>query len=153
VQTPPRRASVSVRGSLNTSPACDVSQRMDSRADAASVVLLEHELFVIVAERRVVWCRVLTPPNVTPAAGAAAGKSAFAYLMTHVLVRRSSWLGVVADVRRGPSVAGPVTLQGLEQLFIHAEEVRKPLAMLIGAALRSASSLSPSSAKHHASPW
>jgi hypothetical protein len=102
--------------------------------DAPSVVLLQHDLFLIVAERRVVWCRVLTPPHINPGAGAAAGKSAFTYLMSHVLVRRSSWLGVVLDVRRGPSVVGPITFQGLEGLFSHAEEVRKPFAVLIGSA-------------------
>ena len=107
---------------------------MDLRPDSASVVLLQHELFSIVAERRVVWLRVRMPPQLAPAAGAAAGKAALSYLTSHVLVRRSSWLGVVADVRHGPSVVGPVTFQGLERLFALTEEARKPLAVLIGSA-------------------
>lgn len=107
---------------------------MDFRRDAAGVVLLQHELFAITAEGRVVWCRMLMSPQVAPSVGAAAGKSLFDYLTSHVLVRRSSWLGVILDVRRAPSVVGPITFQGLERVFALTEEVRKPLAVLIGSA-------------------
>jgi hypothetical protein len=107
---------------------------MAPRPDTAAVVLLEHELFVVFAEGRVVWCRVLMPAQVAPATGAAAGKSALGYLADNVLVRRSSWLGVILDVRSAPSVVGPVTLQGLERTFVLAEEARKPLAALVGKA-------------------
>jgi hypothetical protein len=107
---------------------------MDSGVGATSVVLLQHELFVVFAMGRVVWCRLLMPPHLAPATGAAAGKSLVAYLADNVLVRRSSWLGVIIDVRRGPSVVGPVTLQGIERTFALAEEVRKPLAALVGSA-------------------
>jgi hypothetical protein len=57
-----------------------------------------------------------------------------AYLTQHVLQRRSPWLGLVVDVRRGPSVVGPVTLQLIEQMFSHAELARKPMAALVGTA-------------------
>ena len=107
---------------------------MDSGVGATSVVLLQHELFVIFAVGRVVWCRLLMPAHLAPATGAAAGKSMLGYLATHVLVRRSSWLGVILDVRRGPSVVGPITLEGIEKTFMLAGEARKPLATLVGSA-------------------
>jgi len=105
---------------------------MDSGVGATSVVLLQHDLFVIFAVGRVVWCRLLMPAHLAPATGAAAGKSMLGYLANNVLVRRSSWLGVIVDVRRGPSVVGPVTLEGIEKTFTLAGEVRKPLAALVG---------------------
>jgi hypothetical protein len=107
---------------------------MDSGVGATSVVLLQDELFVIFAVGPVVWCRLLMPQHVAPATGAAAGKSMLGYLANHALVRRSSWLGVILDVRRGPSVVGPITLQGIERTFALAEESRKPLAALVGSA-------------------
>lgn len=107
---------------------------MESGVDATGVVLLQHDLFVIFAVGRVVWCRLLMPPHLAPATGAAAGKSMLSYLADNVLVRRSSWLGVIVDVRRGPSVVGPITLDGIEKTFLLAEEVRKPLAALVGSA-------------------
>jgi hypothetical protein len=107
---------------------------MDFRLDATDAVLMRDELFVIRAERRVVWCEVFTPPQVAPAQGAAAARTISEYLLENVIARRSSWLGVVLDARKGPTVVGPVTLGVLEKIFARAEQVRKPLAALIGTA-------------------
>ena len=107
---------------------------MDYRLDSADAILVRDELFVIRAERRVVWCAVFTPPNVAPAQGAAAARAMSEYLLGKVITRRSSWIGVVLDVRKGPTVVGPITLGVLEQMFARAEQVRKPLASLIGTA-------------------
>jgi hypothetical protein len=107
---------------------------MDSGVGAGNIVLLQHDVFVIFAEGRVVWCRLHMPPHLSPSAGAAAGKSMLGYLASHVLVRRSSWLGAILDVRRGPSVVGPITLEGIERTFALAQDARKPLAALVGSA-------------------
>jgi hypothetical protein len=105
---------------------------MGVEAGPSTQILLKSELYVIRAERRVVWCDVATPQGLAPARGAAAAQSMAAYLTEHVLQRRSPWIGVVLDVRRGPTVVGPVTLQLIERLFAHAELARKPLAALVG---------------------
>ena len=107
---------------------------MDFRLYATDAVLVRDDLYVIRAERRVVWCEVLTPPQVAPAQGAAAARAISEYLLENVIARRSSWLGVVLDVRKGPTVVGPVTLGLLEKMFARAEQVRKPLAALLGTA-------------------
>jgi hypothetical protein len=106
---------------------------VESRPGLATV-LVEDELYVIRAEGRVVWFELHTRPNTTPARGAEAARTAGAYLLEHVLQRRSSWLGAILDIREGPSVIGPVTLGMSEQMFRKAEESRKPLCALIGRA-------------------
>lgn len=79
---------------------------------------------------RVVWCDITIPKNTEPVAGAAAAKRVCQYLLDNVLHRRSPWLGLIFDVRGGPSVIGPITLEVSSKLFISAEQARKPLAVL-----------------------
>jgi hypothetical protein len=93
-------------------------------------VLLEDELHVIRNAGRVVWCHVRVPRSTRPATGAEAATRACEYLLEHVLHRRSPWLGLIFDVREGPSVFGPVTRQALSRLLGGAELSRKPVAVL-----------------------
>jgi hypothetical protein len=101
-------------------------------ASRAGTVLVKDELFLIRSEARVIWCHVLTPRSVSPARGAAAAEAMAAYLIEHVLERRSPWLGLVIDTRKGPSVFGPVTRAAVQRMFEHAERARKRVAVLIG---------------------
>ncbi len=103
-------------------------------AEPATQVLLKDDVYVIRADRRVVWCEVATPRGLNPARGAAAAQIMSTYLTEHVLQRRSPWIGLIVDVRRGPSVVGPVTLQLIERMFAQGELARKPIAALVGAA-------------------
>jgi hypothetical protein len=105
---------------------------MGVEAGPAAQILAKGDVYVIRADRRVVWCEVATPRGLAPARGAAAAESMTAYLTQHVLQRRSPWIGLIVDVRRGPSVVGPVTLVQLERVFAEAELARKPIAALIG---------------------
>lgn len=88
--------------------------------------------FVIHGARRVVWCTISVPPGLDPAQGAAAGEAMGAYLLDHVLSRHSEWLGVVLDVREGPSVLGPISLRVMERILERTELVRRPLAIVMG---------------------
>jgi hypothetical protein len=97
---------------------------------AADVTLLEDDLHVVRAVGRVVWCDITIPKGTQPVAGAEAAKRVCKYLTDNVLHRRSRWLGLVLDVRQGPSVIGPVTRSVSSTLFIHAEQARKPFAVL-----------------------
>jgi hypothetical protein len=103
-------------------------------AGPATQILVKDDVYVIRADRRVVWCDVTIPRGHDPARGAAAAQVMTAYVTQHVLQRRSHWIGFVLDVRRGPSVVGPVTLQLIERMFAHAELARKPMAALVGTA-------------------
>jgi len=98
------------------------------------VFLVRDTLYQIWHEGRIVWCEVIIRPNVAPEDGAAAGKAMGQFLVHQVLVPRSNWLGVVLDLRRGPSVIGPVTLSVNEQIFKAAEASRRPIAAVVGAA-------------------
>jgi hypothetical protein len=93
-------------------------------------VLLEDELHVIRSAGRVVWCHVRIPRTTHPSAGAEAAKRVGRYLIDNVLHRRSPWLGLILDVRQGPSVVGPCTRQASSKMFESAEHARKPLAVL-----------------------
>jgi hypothetical protein len=95
--------------------------------------LVENELYVIRSDGRTIWSELRTPPNVSPARGAQAGLEIEEYLSRHVLQRRSMWLGVIMDVRGGPSVFGPVTRASLERLFRAAQQSRKRIGVLVGA--------------------
>lgn len=108
---------------------------MDFRPPGDRSLLVEHDLFVIRAEGRVVWFELRTRPNTDAARGAESARVAGGYLMDHVLQRRSRWLGVILDVREGPSVLGPITRGVSEQMFRRAEETRKPLCAIVGGAL------------------
>jgi hypothetical protein len=101
---------------------------------AQNNVLLEHELFRIYAEGRVVWCQVAVPQGTPPTRGAEAAEAMRDLLTREVLVKGSLWLGLVLDVRLGPSVVGPVTLRAVEAFFTAAETCKKPLAVLLGGA-------------------
>ncbi len=79
---------------------------------------------------RVVWCDVIIPKTTQPVAGAEAAKRVGKYLIDQVLHRRSPWLGLILDVRQGPSVFGPITRDVCMNLFTHAEQARKPLAVV-----------------------
>jgi hypothetical protein len=87
--------------------------------------------FVIHGVRRVVWCKITVPPKLDPAQGAAAGEELGAFLLDHVLARHSEWLGVVLDVRDGPSVLGPISLRVMERILERAELVRRRVAILM----------------------
>jgi hypothetical protein len=97
-------------------------------------VLAEGETFVIQGAGRIVWCKISVPRGLDPARGAASGAALGAFLLGHVLERHSSWLGVVFDVREGPSVIGPISLQVMQNLCERAELVRRRLAILVGIA-------------------
>lgn len=107
---------------------------MEFHSARDGAVLAEDELYVIRAEGRVVWFQLRTRPNTDATRGAEVARTAGGYLLDNVLQRRSSWLGLVLDIREGPSVIGPVTLRVTEQMFRQAEESRKPLCALIGRA-------------------
>lgn len=81
---------------------------------------------------RVVWCVVSVPERTPAAAGAAAAQRVGNYLVASVLQRRSPWLGLVLDVRRGPSVFGPITRSVTVRLLESAESAHKPFAVLTG---------------------
>jgi hypothetical protein len=101
---------------------------------ASSRVLAEGETFVIRGAGRIVWCKVNVPRGLDPARGAASGAELGDFLLGHVLERHSSWLGVVFDVRDGPSVIGPISLQVMQNICERAELVRRRLAILVGPA-------------------
>ncbi|HEU4582600.1 MAG TPA: hypothetical protein VFS67_30295 [Polyangiaceae bacterium] len=92
--------------------------------------LFVDELHEIRDLGRVVWCRVSVPERTPPASGAAAARRVGDYLISHVLQRRSPWLGLVLDVRRGPSVFGPITRAVTVRLLESAEQAHKPFAVL-----------------------
>jgi hypothetical protein len=94
------------------------------------VVLLEDHFFVIRSVGRVIWCHLIIPKNTPPSAGAEAAKRLGKYLLDNVLFPRSSWLGLIIDVRKGPSVFGPITRELNSKLFVAAERARKPLAVV-----------------------
>jgi hypothetical protein len=94
------------------------------------VVLLEDHFFIIRSVGRVVWCHLLIPKNTPPSAGADAAQRLGKYLLDKVLYPRSSWLGLILDVRKGPSVFGPITRELNSKLFVAAERARKPLAVV-----------------------
>lgn len=77
-----------------------------------------------------VWCDVIIPRTTQPVAGAEAAQRVGKYLIEHVLQRRSPWLGLILDVRQGPSVFGPITRDVCVNLFTNAEQARKPFAVL-----------------------
>lgn len=96
-------------------------------------ILLDNELYVIRSDGRTIWSELRTPRDISPARGAQAGLEIEEYLLQHVLQRRSMWLGVILDVRGGPSVFGPVTRASLERLFRAARQSRKRIGVLVGA--------------------
>ena len=98
--------------------------------EAAGPTLLQDELHVVRSVGRVVWCEVIIPKTTQPVAGAEAAKRVGKYLIGQVLHRRSPWLGLILDVRQGPSVFGPITRDVCMNLFQHAEEARKPFAVV-----------------------
>jgi hypothetical protein len=88
--------------------------------------------FVIHGAHRVVWCKIDVPRGLDPAQGAAAGEELGAFLIDRVLERHSEWLGVVLDVREGPSVLGPISLRVMERILERAELVRRRIAIVLG---------------------
>jgi hypothetical protein len=99
---------------------------------ASSRVLARGDTFIIYGARRVVWCKIMVPRGHDPARGAAAGEELGTFLIDDVLERHSSWLGIIFDVRDGPSVLGPVSLRVMERIFERAELVRRRVAILLG---------------------
>jgi hypothetical protein len=100
----------------------------------SSRILARGDTFIIHGTRRVVWCKVTVPQGLNPVRGAAAAEELGAFLVEHVLERHSVWLGVVFDVRDGPSVLGPVSLRIMERILERAELVRRRVALLLGPA-------------------
>jgi hypothetical protein len=99
-------------------------------------VLAEGATFSVYNVGRVVWCQIMVPRGLDPARGAAAGEELGSFLVDHVLEHRSPWLGIVFDVREGPSVLGPISLRVTERMLERAELVRRRVAILIGIAPR-----------------
>jgi hypothetical protein len=97
-------------------------------------VLARGDTFVVYGLRRVVWCELDVPGGLNPARGAAAAEEMTTFLLDRVLERHSAWLGVVIDMRRGPSVLGPISLRATERVLERAESVRRRLAVLTGLA-------------------
>jgi hypothetical protein len=98
--------------------------------EGTAVTLLQDELHVVRSAGRVVWCDVTIPKTTQPVAGAEAAQRVGNYLISQVLHRRSRWLGLILDVRQGPSVFGPITRDVCMRLFTNAEEARKPFAVV-----------------------
>lgn len=92
--------------------------------------LFVDDLHTIRDVGRVVWCQVAVPERTPPASGAAAAQRVGDYLLANVLQRRSSWLGLILDVRLGPSVFGPITRAVTVRLLESAESAHKPFAVL-----------------------
>jgi len=101
-----------------------------ARDGADGVKLLESEFYVVRSVGRVVWCEIFIPQHTNPTAGADAAQHIGKYLTESVLHRRSSWLGLIIDVRQGPSVIGPVTRTANANVLALAERARKPMAVL-----------------------
>jgi NAD(P)-dependent dehydrogenase (short-subunit alcohol dehydrogenase family) len=106
---------------------------MEVPAPGSGALLVHDELFLIRSDARIIWCHVLTPQRVSPARGAAAAEAMAAYLIEHVLQRRSPWLGLMLDIRKGPSVFGPVTRAAVQRMFDQAERTRKRVSVLVAA--------------------
>jgi hypothetical protein len=98
--------------------------------ERAGATLLQDELHVVRCVGRVVWCDVIIPKSTQPVAGAEAAQRVGKYLVSQVLHRRSPWLGLILDVRQGPSVFGPITRDVCVNLFTNAEQARKPFAVV-----------------------
>src|SRR5689334_4855357 len=97
--------------------------------------LFRDDLHVVRGIGRVVWCVVSVPQRTPAAAGAEAARRVGDFLIANVLQRRSSWLGLILDVRRGPSVFGPLTRAVTVRLLESAEGAQKPFAVVtVGAA-------------------
>lgn len=103
---------------------------MGSSSEIAGKELFVDDLHTIRDLGRVVWCQVAVPERTPAASGAAAAQRVGDYLIANVLQRRSSWLGLVLDVRRGPSVFGPITRAVTVRLLESAEGANKPFAVL-----------------------
>jgi hypothetical protein len=99
---------------------------------ASAPVLARGDTFVIQGSRRVVWCKITVPRGMDPARGAAAAERLGAFLLDHVLERHSPWLGILMDLRDGPSVLGPVSLRVMERILERAELVRRRVALYLG---------------------
>jgi hypothetical protein len=96
-----------------------------------SNVLIQAELYDIRSDGRVVRCTLHVPTRTPPQDGAKAGTAMNDWLIANALRPRSGWLGVIMDVRDGPSVLGPVTRSTTERLFEASEQSRRPLAVLV----------------------
>jgi hypothetical protein len=107
-----------------------VNVGISGELDLGGTELFVDDLHVIRAVGRVVWCRVSVPKQTPPAVGASAAQRAGDYMITNVLQRRSPWLGLILDVRQGPSVFGPITRAVTVRLLESAEVAHKPFAVL-----------------------
>jgi hypothetical protein len=97
----------------------------------SSRVLARGDTFIIRGARRVVWCKISVPRGLDPMRGAAAAEELGAFLLEQVLERHSPWLGIVIDVRDGPSVLGPISLRVMERILERAELVRRRVAIYL----------------------
>ena len=97
-------------------------------------VLAQGDTYVVQGAGRVAWAKISVPRGLDPARGAAAGEELGNFLVDQVLMPHSPWLGLVLDVRAGPTIIGPKSLRVMESLFDRAESVRRRLAILVGAA-------------------
>lgn len=88
--------------------------------------------FEMVASDAIVRCVVVNRPDIDAEEGARCAKRMHDVLISKVLVRDSSYVGLIFDVRRGPDVFGPKTRAALEELFRTAEISGKRLALRLG---------------------
>jgi hypothetical protein len=95
-------------------------------------LLVRGEVYELWSHGRVVQVVLKVPARTPPAVGAQAATEMGEWVVQNVLQRRSRWLGVVFDVRSGPSIFGPITRAVMERLFEHAERARKPIAVVVG---------------------
>src|SRR5689334_10854123 len=102
---------------------------MTHAARVANSILVQSELYEIRGEGRVVRCTVHVPTRTPPQEGAKVAVAIGDWLLANALRPRSGWLGVILDVRDGPSVLGPVTRSMAEKLFEASEQSRRPLAV------------------------
>ena len=101
-------------------------------AKPAGELLLKSDLYEIRAEGRVVRCALNIPVRTAPALGANAAVDMGEWLVNNVLKPRSQWVGLIVDVRVGPSVFGPVTRAAIERMLTSAQQSRRPLCVLVG---------------------
>ena len=105
---------------------------MGGGSKPAGELLVKADLYEIRAEGRVVRCALNIPARTAPALGASAALAVGEWLVSNVLKPRGQWLGLIVDVRLGPSVFGPVTRSVTERLLTSAVQSRRPVVFLVG---------------------
>lgn len=90
-------------------------------------------IFEITELDGIVRCVMTNRPDVTAEEGARCAQQ-IQQACARVLTQKTSYKGLVFDVRNGPAVFGPKTRAQLEELFRLAERNRVPIAVQVGEA-------------------